>query len=590
MQTKKIIGIALAAALVSSMAAVAATSVSAVDVLDENPDLSAHKVGIIGGFNGWADDVATMTDTDGDGVYVGVVANVPAGDTEFKIRLDGAWDYSWGDYEADYDRTFNSQTNCKISTTEATDVVVLLDTNGEDGNLWPVKYFTVANKGGNTNEEFPGFNTLGAIGGFNEWGGDAAMTEVAPGVYAAAIGDLAKGTEFKVRADGAWDLSWGAYEAEYERTQNSQTNCAMPEDGKNVTVFLDTNGDDFELWPVLFTYTNADGQIVVVDTSVETTPEESKEESKEESTEESKEESKEESTEESKEESTEEPSEESKEESTIPDYYITQTKDYVFFDNSQTKWDKVYAYWWNADLGETYDKLTKDEEGNPAIYPDYDRDENGEILLDEDGNRIRNRWPGVAMEQVEGTDIWQVRVPYGATNIIFNSGVSDADVAAGTEAYQTADMKFNSDENAGQIYTIDTSVEPKAGRGVEKTKFRYSEGAWTDYEGEYNEEELGEAPVDPQDISTPDDTSDGESTTSTTTSTTGTTSTVSTVSNTSTTTSTTSTTSTTKTGTTSTTSSVDAPATGDVAMAAAFIAIAAAALGAVVLASKKRRV
>ena len=74
----------------------------------------------------------------------------------------------------------------------------------------------------------------------------------------------------------------------------------------------------------------------------------------------------------------------------------------------------------------------------------------------------------------------------------------------------------------------------------------------------------------------------------------GTTSTVSTVSNASTAStpaSTTSkTTSTTTTSTTSTTSTVEAPATGDAAMAAAFIAVAAAALGAVVFASKKKRV
>lgn len=52
-----------------------------------------HTYGIIGGFNGWAEDVA-MTDN-GDGTWSGEV-ELTAG-TEFKVRADGAWDFSWGD-------------------------------------------------------------------------------------------------------------------------------------------------------------------------------------------------------------------------------------------------------------------------------------------------------------------------------------------------------------------------------------------------------------------------------------------------------------------------------------------------------------
>ena len=63
---------------------------------------------------------------------------------------------------------------------------------------------------------------------------------------------------------------------------------------------------------------------------------------------------------------------------------------------------------------------------------------------------------------------------------IIRSGVSDEEIQAGTIGYQTADMAF-SDANAGQVYTIDTSVEAKAGRGVEKTKYKYNEGTWSDY-------------------------------------------------------------------------------------------------------------
>ena len=68
MQTKKIISIALTAALVSSVAAVATLSASAVDVLPDGfskADLDGHTMGIIG-INGWEVDAAAMTDADGD--------------------------------------------------------------------------------------------------------------------------------------------------------------------------------------------------------------------------------------------------------------------------------------------------------------------------------------------------------------------------------------------------------------------------------------------------------------------------------------------------------------------------------------------
>ena len=80
MQTKKIIGIALVAALVGSMASIATTSVSAA-AMKSNADFTGN-VGIVGSMTGWGkvDDVA-MTDADQDGVFEGafkvkVTANI----------------------------------------------------------------------------------------------------------------------------------------------------------------------------------------------------------------------------------------------------------------------------------------------------------------------------------------------------------------------------------------------------------------------------------------------------------------------------------------------------------------------------------
>ena len=502
MQTKKIISIALTAALVSSIAAVATVSASALEQVPEgfNKDsLADHTMGIIGSFNEWTEDVAAMTDADGDGIYLGVVEDVAAGSYDFKIRLDSAWDYSWGVYEEAEDRTFNSQTNCSLTLDSTSDVVVVLDTNGEDANVWSVAYFALPDEGGDQSGAFVAADhTYGAIGDFNTWGGDVAMTELASGVYCANIGDIAATQGFKVRADGAWDYSWGVYEAADDRTQNSQTNCSLTEDGKNVHLILNTNGADFQIWQVAYFYTAPDGSLKFVDVGPNAAaPDEP-------------------STDESTEPSTDEPVEPS-----IEENYETQISDYIFFDNSETQWETVHAHWWNDD----YTKIV-DLEGN--LWPAEPLDENG-------NQDFGNAWPGTEMTQIPGTDIWQARVPFGATKIVFNNGMKDDEIskdvipdeqvqaiadgdtsvatllAAGV-GIQTSDLEFDSTANAGQIYKIDTTTAPTSARGNWKNrKWSYGAGAWEAYEGEYSSEILNEAPIINEDPSVEPGTSDESS-------------------------------------------------------------------------------
>lgn len=128
---------------------------------------------------------------------------------------------------------------------------------------------------------------------------------------------------------------------------------------------------------------------------------------------------------------------------------------YVYYDNSETKWDKVYAYWWG---GMAINSMTNE----PYYF---------------------SEWPGFQMEQVEGTDIYRVTAPFGVQGIIFDSGVTDKQVAEGADAYQTTDLPY-SHGLIGKVYKIDTSVEPKADPGAMKTKRRYSEGSWSDYTAE----------------------------------------------------------------------------------------------------------
>ena len=191
MRKSKILATALAAALVGSVAATAAMSVSAAGI-GKVDDIKSHSVGITGSFNAWEKTDVEMTDADGDGVFEGVVDiesvtadmiseatmddgagnQVPRGKKgiTFKVRLDKDWTDSWGDYEPAYVRTYNSQTNCVVEAVEGhhVKITVKLDTTkncpeaiaaGEveegddvDYTLIPVTY-SVEDLGGGAAEE-----------------------------------------------------------------------------------------------------------------------------------------------------------------------------------------------------------------------------------------------------------------------------------------------------------------------------------------------------------------------------------------------------------------------------------------------------
>ena len=605
MQTKKILGIALCAALVSSMAATAAMSASAAQ---EKPFTT---LSVIGDFNEWKADVA-MTDDDGDGIYEATVE--ATGEYTFKVRADGDWKYSWGVYEEDHDRTQNSQTNCSAKVEDGQVLVVKLDTtkvddaakandksavneadfdfDAEGYDFWPVTFEvkTAETKPTKPENQVVPFTTLGVIGDFNEWKSDVAMTDDdGDGIYEAIVNATGEYT-FKVRADGDWKYSWGVYEEEHDRTQNSQTNCSVKvEEGKALKVTLNTlvvdeaakaneksavneadfdfAADGFDFWPVTFEIVDAPTEDPTTDPTDEPTTDPTTD-------------------------PTDEPTTDPTDEPVVKNDYDTVRTDYVFFDNSETKWDTVYAYWWHKDYAKTYDL-----EGNLHGCHETVNEETGEQGYEPD------KFPGTQMTQIEGTDIWQIRVPFNAQMIIFGSGKSDDQIAAGEKGYQTQDLAFDPTANAGQIYkiviTADTLEEQettdyKHKRGVEKTKYVANNGAWADYDGIFTSEHIegitDPIPQDPTDEPTTDPT-DEPTTDPTDEPTTDPTDNndpktvdpadnnnpsdpgINSPSN---------------NGTANGTTANNVPKTGDVSMASIFVAVAAAALGAVVLASKKK--
>lgn len=199
MRKSKILSVAIAAAMVSSLAAATAISANATDVSNDGI-ADATKVGICGAYNGWGQtspDVA-MTETS-KGIWEGSftidnvtedmftehsVDDVKDGKKgiEFKVRCDDSWDNSWGLYEKEHARTFNSQSNCiiedkdcvvgqsltvnvKFDTTQA-DPQAIAD-NKEDAdygvdptdptadiwNFWQITYTSTTGSGAGAGEE-----------------------------------------------------------------------------------------------------------------------------------------------------------------------------------------------------------------------------------------------------------------------------------------------------------------------------------------------------------------------------------------------------------------------------------------------------
>lgn len=264
--------------------------------------------------------------------------------------------------------------------------------------------------------------TYGVVGDFNSWGGDVALTDVAltdedgDGLYTATVSVPAEGSSYKVRANGGWDYSWGATNADGV-TANSQDNCKFDESvyGKDVTVYFDTRTGK----------SGVDTWYVGTEEPAAPTPSESSQESSQESSEES-------STPEvpagKYAEAYKKASEQLGEEN-LSKYY--------FFDNSESKWAKVGAYWWTPAENAT--------------------------------------WPGQEAIQIEGTDVWAIEYNAETTKIIFNNLVSDDEYTVDNPKIQTSDVKVDATANAGNIYIPDVSSADAKEDGAAVT---YKEGNW----------------------------------------------------------------------------------------------------------------
>ena len=103
MLKRNVIKILLVCAVLFTVRTLSAVSVSA--EISKASDIASHKVGVVGSFNDWKDDVP-LTDDDGDGLYEGIV-------TVDEVTEDMIVGWSV-DYEPIYDRTWNSMSNVPV--------------------------------------------------------------------------------------------------------------------------------------------------------------------------------------------------------------------------------------------------------------------------------------------------------------------------------------------------------------------------------------------------------------------------------------------------------------------------------------------
>ena len=198
------------------------------------------QIGVIGSFNDWATDVVMEFNASKQKFYADV--EVPA-DGEFKFRLDGKWDVSYGVEKG-------------VLTTSGGNIAILkgnyrvyLNMN----NYAQISYELNADMfgkdepvSGTVTPEEPEQPTepeqlvgWGLVGEFSGWADGKDMMLASDGTYLVAKGVELSG-QFKFRKDGKWDTNLGATgEVEpFELTANSEVELVA--NGKNFTIAAGT--------------------------------------------------------------------------------------------------------------------------------------------------------------------------------------------------------------------------------------------------------------------------------------------------------------------------------------------------------------
>lgn len=162
--------------------------------------LSFDKVGIIGLNGDWDNDVVMTYNMYKGRFWVDVDV---ASDTEFKFRLDGAWDHNWG---GSMDALNGGGDNIKLAAGQyriyfyMNDVTVYCET---DESMYGQDEPTIDDPV----DPDPVYKGWGIIGVGGDWEHDIAMTEQ-DGVWT-GFANLTTDDNWKIRKDAAWDENFG---------------------------------------------------------------------------------------------------------------------------------------------------------------------------------------------------------------------------------------------------------------------------------------------------------------------------------------------------------------------------------------------
>lgn len=183
---------------------------------------------VIGDFCGWADgQTQELFSFSGDEVnYTGVIGFDGKAANGFKIRgTETGWsdDSNWG-------------TDGNAAAPEAEAATIQLISAGSSGNITAYShnyYRFTFNRSTLVLTNELSFDQIGVIGDFNSWGSDVVMNfDTENQVFWADVEFPAEGG-FKIRKDGAWDVSWGTA-ADYN-TASAATSGVL-DGGNNIKV------------------------------------------------------------------------------------------------------------------------------------------------------------------------------------------------------------------------------------------------------------------------------------------------------------------------------------------------------------------
>ena len=175
-------------------------------------NLSFDQVGVIGLNGNWETDIVMNYSNYKQRFYVDVEV---AADTEFKFRMDGAWDYNLG---GDVKALTNGGGNIAIAPGNYR---IYLDMNNFgamsctlDEKMYGKEEPTGSDSGsddGSDDGEVVTNEGWGLVGTINGWGGDGPDVDmkVGNGWLVAAGVELPEGAEVKFRLDGGWDVNFG---------------------------------------------------------------------------------------------------------------------------------------------------------------------------------------------------------------------------------------------------------------------------------------------------------------------------------------------------------------------------------------------